>query len=212
MNTFSQSSQDLFVINTLKDKQGGSFLEIGANHPINHSNTYLLEENYGWRGIMVEYERTYEKEYKIHRPQSIIILDDARKVDYRKILDENSFPKDLDYLQVDLEVNNRSTLDTLEKLDETIFGTYRFATVTFEHDIYTGDYFNTRQKSRELFDNQGYILVFPDVKVYWDNKWSSYEDWYIHSDLIDADYVQKLKTDESLGHDEIIRRIKSWRN
>lgn len=209
MTTFSQSSQDLFVINSLNGKRNGNFLEIGANHPIGHNNTYLLEKDYDWRGIMVEYDRSFEKEYKIHRPRSIIVLDDARKVNYRKILEENSFPKDMDYLQIDLDVNNRSTLDTLEKLNKTVFDTYRFATVTFEHDIYTGNFFDTRAISRKIFNDRGYVLVFPDIKVFWDNKWSSYEDWYVHPDLVSSDYVQKFKTDEILHHDEIIKRLKS---
>jgi hypothetical protein len=34
-NTFSQAYQDLFVINTLNNKQNGYFLEIGSNDPVN---------------------------------------------------------------------------------------------------------------------------------------------------------------------------------
>ena len=57
----------------------------------------------------------------------------------------------MDYLQIDLDVNNKSTLDTLMLLDQTVFDKYKFSTVTFENDIYTGDYFNTRELSREIF-------------------------------------------------------------
>ena len=35
---------------------------------------------------------------------------------------------------IDLDVNNRSTLDTLVILNETVFDKYRFATITFEKD------------------------------------------------------------------------------
>ena len=50
-----QSEQDKFVLNILKNKKNGYFLEIGSNDPININNSYLLETKYDWKGIMVEY-------------------------------------------------------------------------------------------------------------------------------------------------------------
>ena len=35
-------------------------------------------------------------------------------------------PLKIDYLQIDLEVNNRSTLTTLELLDAQVFDNYKF--------------------------------------------------------------------------------------
>jgi hypothetical protein len=106
----------------------------------------------------------------------------------------------MDYLQVDLDVNNKSTLDTLMILDSTVFDTYKFATITFEHDIYTGDYFDTRNISRQIFKDRGYILVFPDVTVYGDKP---FEDWYVHPELVDMEYIQRIKMDKSLTCEEI---------
>lgn len=209
MTTFSQSMQDLFVINSLKGKREGFFLEIGANHPVGSNNTYLLEKDYNWKGIMIEYNRTFEHEYKVYRPNSLVILDDARKIDYRNVLEKTSFPRNLDYLQIDLDVDNRSTLDVLELFDKTVFDNYHFATVTFEHDIYRGDYFNTREISRKIFEKRGYSLVFPDVKVLTENgQWNSYEDWYVYPDLVEDNYVRKFKTEDVLRPDEIIKRLK----
>jgi hypothetical protein len=201
MNSYSQSGQDVFVCKTLKEKHNGYFLEIGSNHPIHSNNSYLLETKYNWKGIMVEYDQSFAPEYKLHRPRSIHVLDDARNVPYRQLLDDNHFPTNMDYLQVDLDVNNKSTLDTLEKLDSTVFDTYKFATITFEHDIYTGDYFDTRNISRQLFKNRGYVLVFPDVKVYGDKP---FEDWYVHPDLVDMEYIQRIKTDVSQRFEDIM--------
>jgi hypothetical protein len=66
---------------------------------------------------MVEYDKSFRELYNIHRPNSIHILDDARQVNYKNILDENNFPKNMDYLQIDLDVDNKSTLDTLMLLE-----------------------------------------------------------------------------------------------
>lgn len=208
MKTFSQSSQDIFVRTLTKCKNNGTFLEIGSNDPITHNNTYILENEHNYRGIMVEYNNSFETAYKIHRPNSIYIINDAQKIDYRTVLDSNNFPTEMDYLQIDLDVNNRSTLNVLELLNVSVFDKYKFATVTFEHDIYTGDYFNTREISRNIFKERGYILVFPDVSVFWENKYCKFEDWYVHKDLISIDVINTIKSDVSLSHHEIVKILR----
>jgi hypothetical protein len=204
MNSCSQASQDLFYLNALHYKTNGNFLEIGSNHPITHNNTYIAESKYNWKGIMVEYDTSFASLYKIHRPNSIHVLMDACKVDYRNVLDTHSFPTNMDYLQIDLDVNNGSTIDVLEKLDHTVFDKYTFATVTFEHDIYSGNFFNTRERSRAIFQKRGYELVFPDVSVYWENRNVPFEDWYIHPSLI----TNFKYFGENLSHSQIITLFK----
>jgi hypothetical protein len=97
-------------------------------------------------------------------------------------------PLSFDYLQIDLEVSNESTLNTLKKLDTDVLDTYKFATVTFEHDIYVGDCYNTRLSSRDIFKRRGYVCVFEDIS----NDGCPYEDWYVHPDLVDMNYVNNL--------------------
>ena len=196
-----QVLQDMFV-DKIVNKKNGTFLEIGSNHPIISNNTYILEKKYNWKGVMVEYLAEFEPMYINERPNSIHVIDDARKVNYRRILDSN-FNGNIDYLQIDLDVNNNSTMETLHLLNTTVFDKYKFATVTFEHDIYTGDYFNTREASRKIFNDRGYILTFPDVKVFFNNKYSQFEDWYIHPDLISREIIDKCKTTSSLTKEEI---------
>ena len=203
MNSYSQTAQDLFVISVMKEKQNGYFIEIGSNHPIQHNNTYLLETKYNWKGLMVEYDKSFESSYKIHRPNSIYQMNDARLVNYREILDTNNFPENIDYLQVDLDVNNKSTLDTFLLLNNTVFDKYKFATITFEHDIYTGNYFDTQSISRQIFADRGYILVFPDVSVFWEGSYKPFEDWYVHPDLVDMDYINSIKSEVSLTPEQI---------
>ncbi len=204
--TYSQVCQDIFV-SKICNKREGHFLEIGTCEPIKNNNTYLLENEYNWKGILVEFDKSFEEKYKIHRKNSVYIMEDATKINYKKVLDENNFPKNMDYLQIDLEVTNKSTLDTLILLNETVFDEYKFATVTFETDIYRGDYYNTREISRKIFSDRGYILVFPDISDFDDKKKYPFEDWYIHPDLIDNDIIKKLKTDQSLNYNEAIKII-----
>ena len=177
-NYNGQSAQDQFVLKMLDYKTNGYFLEIGSNHPININNTYILEKQYLWNGLMVEYEAHFEELYKLYRT-SHYIMQDATTVDYYGLFQKYNFPKKMDYLQIDLEVTNESTIKTLELLDQVLFKEYVFSVVTFEHDIYVGDHFDTRKKSREIFKRNGYILLYSNVK----NQNCPYEDWYVHESL-----------------------------
>ena len=199
----SQALQDLFAIRVLKNKTNGTFVEIGSNHPITGNNTYLMESKFNWKGLLIEYDRSFEQLYKDLRPNSIYRIGDARLVDYRGILDENQFPSNIDYLQIDLDVDNKSTLDTLLLMDNTCFDKYKFATITFEHDIYRGNFFDTREISREIFKKRGYELVFPDVAVFFEGRHCPFEDWYVHPDLVDMDYVNGIRSSVGLKVEEI---------
>ena len=204
-----QSEQDKYVLYILKFKRNGYFLEIGSNHPININNTYILEKEYNWKGIMVDYESYFLPMYKEVRPNSIHLIDDATKIDYANIFKNNNVPFVIDYLQIDLEVSNGSTIKTLQKLDEEIFDKHIFVTITFEHDIYCSNFDNTREKSREIFKRRGYYCVFQDVQ----NGGNPYEDWYVHPDFVDMNYIKYLQDKNNIYYqnmivnNEIIRSI-----
>ena len=196
-----QAEQDKFVLSVLKNKTNGYFLEIGSNDPIYINNSYILEKKYGWNGLMVEYDGNFERYYRLYR-SSHYIIQDATKIDYANFFEKNQFPKNMDYLQIDLEAWNGSTINTLKLLDETIFDEYKFAVVTFEHDIYRGDHFDTRNTSREIFKKRGYHRVYSDVA-----NGTPYEDWYVYPPLVDMDYIEKIQRNESLEWREIMKII-----
>lgn len=182
-----QAGQDYFALMVSNSKRGGTFVELGSNDPVLINNTYLLERDHGWRGLMVEYDAAYVDAYDEHRPASTYIIADATTIDYAKAFRDAGLPPNIDYLQIDLEVSNRSTLTALELLDAQVMDTYRFAAVTFEHDIYAGDCFNTRLASRAIFERRGYVRVFSDIM----NEGNAYEDWYVHPALSQIAFVEK---------------------
>lgn len=200
-----QAAQDLFVRTVLKEKQGGTFVEIGSNHPITINNTFLLEKELNWRGIMVEYDPTYLSFYQDYRANAHHVIADATTVDFVEEFAKANMPADIDYLQIDLEVSNGSTINTLVNLDAQVMDTHRFATVTFEHDIYSGDHYDTRRRSREIFQRRGYMCVFEDVS----NDNLPYEDWYVHPDLVDMEHVRSIQgvAHSGLGWRDIITRF-----
>jgi FkbM family methyltransferase len=57
----SQLRQDLFVLFVTDFKQNGYFIEAGASDGVTFSNTFTLEKNFNWQGILIE-PGTYWKE------------------------------------------------------------------------------------------------------------------------------------------------------
>lgn len=50
----AQLKQDMFVLHEVKFKEGGYFVEFGATNGVDLSNTYMLEKEMGWTGILAE--------------------------------------------------------------------------------------------------------------------------------------------------------------
>ena len=97
---------------------------------VNINNTYVLEKKLNWKGIMIEYHKKWLNEYKIHRPDSIHIIENAANIDYKKLFQDNNVPYNIDYLQIDLEADNGSTLNALKKLQKDVMDKYKSAKIT----------------------------------------------------------------------------------
>jgi FkbM family methyltransferase len=65
--TFSQFGEDLFLQEYFAGRQG-IYIDIGGNHPLKLSNTYLLYKM-GWSGIVVEPIRRMCAKHKRFRPR-----------------------------------------------------------------------------------------------------------------------------------------------
>jgi hypothetical protein len=70
--SYSIEAEDLLaetIFNAvLKYRHAGTYLDIGAAHPVQHSNTYLFYVR-GWRGICVEPNPEFYALYKTYRPR-----------------------------------------------------------------------------------------------------------------------------------------------
>ena len=68
----SQYHQDIFVDTLLKQKTHGFFIELGAAHAKEISNTYFFEEYRNWKGLLIEANPYYIEDLKAVRKNSII--------------------------------------------------------------------------------------------------------------------------------------------
>jgi len=174
----SQIGQDKFVIEQLKGKKNGVFIDIGGAHPTDINNTYTLENELDWRGLSFDIGPPYShgcesmsldeyKDFWSSNRTTPIICGDALTQNYSQIFKDNNLPKHMDYLTIDLEPP-RTTLDCLLLIP---FDEYIFNVITFETDYYRDT--STREPSREFLTSHGYKLVMENNQ----------EDWYVHNTL-----------------------------
>ena len=99
------SAQEEFVLELLENKKGGHYVELGAFHSKNGSNTNKLENEFGWKGVSFEIKEDLRKEFNENRSNPC--MGDALDFNYISYFEENVFPKQIDYLQVDIDSGYR---------------------------------------------------------------------------------------------------------
>lgn len=155
--SYSQAGQDRWVYAMIVGPEklyDGSFLDIGAGHPTELSNTFAIEK-LGWRGLLVDSDvgsiDALEKERA-----SPFILGDATKLPLGKLINDYIEGRPVDYLSLDVD---SSTVDALINL---LSAKVRFRVATIEHDSYR---FGAEPKAEieRMMNDAGYHLVCEDV-------------------------------------------------
>ena len=192
---WSQSFQDIFVLSMLNGKSNGYYVEIGADQPRIYNNTYLLEKDYKWTGVSLEFDADKVEFFNSMR-RNKCICHDAMTYDYVNLFRERNYPKQIDYLSLDIEPATH-TLEALKRMPVD----YRFSVITFETDIYQtikappGPLRKKHQvedvtgEARYILRTLGYELFVPNV-AHNDNP---YEDWWIDPNFVDPTIVQSYR-------------------
>lgn len=88
--SYAQKYEDILVLGLLdayamkvKAPLRFGYVELGANHPVSTSSTYLLSKKYGCTGILVEANHELALQLQEHRPNDLVI-DAAVVADYRQ--------------------------------------------------------------------------------------------------------------------------------
>jgi len=67
---YSELNEELVIRDFFRDRQYGVFVDVGAGHYLQGSNTYFLEHDQQWRGIAVDAIADYGDDYARYRPQT----------------------------------------------------------------------------------------------------------------------------------------------
>lgn len=205
INSKSQLSQDLFVLQCLKFKAAGFFVEFGAADGINLSNSYLLEKEYEWKGILAEPAKIWKQKLKENRNCIIESKCIWKKSGTFLPFIETSQPElstinhfsDLDFQRdkrkdnITYEVETLSLNDLLlihgapkeidylsidtEGSESDILEAFDFSKYNIKVITVEHNYRAQRQKIFELLSTNGFKRVFETISLF--------DDWYVHTSL-----------------------------
>ena len=193
-NNWSQSMQDIFVMSMLNGKRNGVYVEIGADQPRVISNTYLLEKDFDWSGISFELDANKVAFFNTIRKNKCL-CEDATLYDYKSLFEKLNYPKQIDYLQLDIDPAE----GTLRALKTLPLDDYRFSVITYETDVYSSGA-DIQDEQIEILESHGYQLVAKNVKC----EGNPYEDWWIDPAIVSEDIWKPYRTRIGLDSWEVV--------
>lgn len=197
----AQLRQDLFVLFFTQFQRGGYFVEFGGTDGVHWSNSFLLEQEFGWTGIVAEPAHRFHKALNTNRSCNIEtdcvwsktgedLLFNETKVGYLSTIDR--------YSQHDKHAPARkngkkyivpsiSLLDLLQKYNAPshieylsidtegseieILSAFDFSRYSFSVITCEHNYTDNRERIHELLHKHGYVRIMQEV--------SQFDDWYI---------------------------------
>jgi FkbM family methyltransferase len=197
----SQIRQDIFVLSELNFKKNGFFVDFGATNGVDLSNSFLLEKDFGWNGILVEPARIWHKDLFKNRTSKIDTNCVSSKSGQVVTFNEVSSPElsTIDeYSKSDLhskfrekgshyDVTTISLTDLLDKYQAPseidylsidtegsefdILNNFDFNKYTFSVITCEHNYTPAREKIHDLLTRNGYQRKYEEF--------SDFDDWYI---------------------------------
>jgi FkbM family methyltransferase len=197
----SQLGQDLLALLGSGTTKKGFFVEFGAADGVALSNSYLLENEFGWSGILCEPSRSWHEDLKRNRSCTI----DTRCV-YSKTGDQVGFSENyigelsgitdfngddhngiLNRTITSYQVETISLLDLLkshsapkhieflsvdtEGSEFEILNAFDFSQYTFGAICVEHNFLQNRSKVADLLKSNGYRQVYPEL--------SEFDDWFV---------------------------------
>lgn len=192
----AQLQQDVLALLSAGFRRDGYFVEFGATDGVTLSNTYILEKNFGWTGILAEPGRIWQAALSLQRQVPIVSKAVwSQSGDYIEFLEQGElstlsgfegshferrfsgkYKVETISLQELLDSHGAPkfidflSIDTegseLEILSNFDFSKYRFGLIAVEHG-------RTQNRARilNLLEGSGYRRILESV--------SEWDDWYI---------------------------------
>ena len=191
LDSYSQAGQDSFVIATYRAKRNGRFVDLGAGHPRNGSNSFVLERSLGWSGVLADIETRSQLEAE--RSPSNRIFGNAIAEDVQAAILDIAQDGWIDFLSLDLEPPELSLLC----LASLPLDGVRFGLICCEHDLYRRSR-SIKSAMEGIFIARGYEKVADNVKMVATSKdiengfkFVSVEDWWAHPSFVNVDEARE---------------------
>lgn len=178
--SYSQAGQDRFAHEIIGDI--GTYLEIGANNPIEINNTYALER-LGWTGLSCDNSGESMEAFEKSRKGYFYLTDAAQPQNWQAALAQAGLPTyEISYLSLDVD---EATMDCLIHfpLDYVSFGV-----ITLEHDAYR--FGNQRRDDMvAILRQHKYTILCADVM----DQGMSFEIWACDPKLVNMEIANKFR-------------------
>lgn len=201
----AQLLQDLFVLELLNFKRKGFFVEFGAADGVRHSNSYLLEKEFGWDGILAEPATIWHSKLKSSRSVKIenrcvwnksneilefsedlsaelssLTLHRDKGIHKSRRIETRNYPVvTISLLDLLKENNSPKEVDYLsidtEGSEYQILKAFDWSEFKFQVITVEHNFSEDREAISDLLNSSGYRQVYPFL--------SRFDDWYIHKDL-----------------------------
>ena len=194
--TESQFYQDIIGLLIAKGRRGGFFVEFGACDGVRISNTFVLEKEFGWSGILAEPGREWHADLKKNRACSIetqcVWSETGKKIPFYEAPGNHlQSSADAGFMQINraqsYEVETISLYDLLKKysaphfidfmsvdvegtefniLEPFPFDEYKFGLMCIEHHQP-----DEEERIKALMKKNGYKQIFRSI--------SDFDGWYV---------------------------------
>jgi FkbM family methyltransferase len=192
----------LFVLNCLEFKRSGYFVEFGATNGIDLSNTWLLEKEFGWIGILAEPSKNWHQDLLRNRSSHIELKAVYNKSNKKLSFLEASSPelstlnsfKNIDSHNrkgLTYEVETITLIDLLNKYNAPqvidylsidtegsefdILSNFDFEQYKFKVVTVEHNFTEQREKINQLLTSKGFKQVLKEI--------SAFDDWYVLDDI-----------------------------
>ena len=200
----SQINQDIFVISNLRGIKNGYFVEFGATDGIGLSNTFLLEKEYDWHGILVEPGKNWKQELTKNRKGDLdfrcvsahtgefITFSEATSPELSTISGFENHDQNKRITKASYSVETVSLLDLLiqhhapmiidyisidtEGTEFDILKNFDFSKYKFKIMTVEHNFTSERDKIFQLLTANGYHRIW--------SEFTQFDDWYINPALI----------------------------
>jgi len=197
----SQLGQDVLALSRVGLQQAGFFVEFGATNGIDLSNTYLLEKEFGWKGILCEPAKEWHEALMRNRACAIdtrcVYSSTGDKIEFsetsigelstissfldsdaNRLIRKKTRAYDVETVSLEdlLSVHNAPEYVDLLSIDTEgsefeILSTFNFSKYSFGLICVEHNFTKNRSRMRELLTGHGYKQVFSEL--------SAFDDWYI---------------------------------
>jgi FkbM family methyltransferase len=200
----SQLAQDALVLWLLKEKNNGYFVEFGAADGCTISNTFLLEKEYRWSGIVCEPARIYRDRLNANRSCTVVdkcvysksgdiisffeseyeelsTISSYKESDLHSSSRVNGQIYEVETISLSDLLNNFLAPDTIDYLSMDTEGSEFDIIKEYDFSRHINvitiehNYSDNRKKIKKFLEEKNFIRIFDSI--------SQFDDWYVSTEI-----------------------------